>query len=64
MAAMSAQGPVVRVKAQPDIYTLLLIVGILCLAVTIGVVLHNLMTAYGLTFVDIITGQVKGHLPV
>ena len=64
MAAMSMQGPVVRVKPQPDIYTLLLILAILFLAVTIGIVLHDLMTTYGMTFGEIFTGKAKGQLPI
>ena len=49
------QGPVIPVKAQPNIYTLLLIIAILILAVTIGFVLHNLMSAdrYGQTLEQI-----------
>ena len=54
MTQISSQGPVVQVKPQPDIYTVILIVGVLALAVTIGIVMYNLMAAppngYGLTF--------------
>jgi len=51
-------GPVVQVKPQPDVYTVLLIVVIILLAVTIGIVLHNLMApvesgGYGLGFGDL-----------
>jgi len=51
------QGPVVRVKPQPNIYTLLLIVGILILGFTIGAVIWNLTACYGLTFGQLFTGQ-------
>jgi|GEM_PF-1296264 len=49
------QGPVVPVKPQPDIYTLLTLITFLVLVVTIGIVLNNLMSpvvegGYGLTF--------------
>ncbi len=64
MAAMQLQGPVVRVKPRPDIYTLLLIVAILILAATIGIMLYDLMVTYGMSFVDIFTGQSKGGAPV
>jgi len=56
MTQLSAQqGPVVPVKPQANIYTLLLIVSILVLTVTIGIVLWKLMSSvdnggYGLQF--------------
>jgi hypothetical protein len=50
-------GPIVTTRPQADIYTVLLVVAAVCLAVTIGVVLYNLMsplpTGYGLTFGDL-----------
>jgi len=51
-------GPVVQVKAQPDVYTVLLVVVIILLTVTIGIVLHNLMSSvdsggYGLGLGDL-----------
>ena len=53
MAQMPPKGPVVHAKPQPDIYTLLMIIAILALALTMGLVLHNLMAAvpdgYGLS---------------
>jgi hypothetical protein len=50
--------PVVTTRPQADIYTVLLLVAIVCLAVTIGVVLYNLMSpvsagGYGLSFGDL-----------
>ncbi len=60
MSAMSPQVPVVRVKPQPDVYTVLLILAILLLGVTIGIVLHDLMATYGMTFQEIFTGKTKG----
>jgi len=57
MAAMSAQPPVVRVKPQQDIYTLLLILSVLALAAAIALVAHNLMTVYGMSFGQLFTGQ-------
>lgn len=53
----SGRSPVVKVKPQPNIYTLLLILAIIFLAVTVGMVMHNLMTAYGMTFTELFTGQ-------
>jgi hypothetical protein len=50
MAQMPSRGPIVTVKPQPNIYTLLIIVAVLMLGVGLGVVLHNLMVDYGLTF--------------
>ena len=54
---MLGQSPPVKVKPQPDIYTLLLIVAIIFLAVTVGMVMYNLMTTYGLTFTEMFTGR-------
>ncbi|KKL93693.1 hypothetical protein LCGC14_1872130 [marine sediment metagenome] len=52
-----SSGPVVKVKPQSNIYTLLLVVAIVCLAVTVGVVVNDLMSNYGLTFQELFTGQ-------
>ncbi len=58
MTAMtSGQSSLVETKPQPDIYTLLLIVAIIFLAVTVGMVMYNLMTTYGLTFAEMFTGR-------
>jgi len=52
MTQSPSQGPVVEVKPQPTVYTVLLVIAILALAVAIGVVLWKLMAAppsgYGL----------------
>lgn len=58
MGELSPGGPVVTTKPQPDVYTVLLVVVIICLVVTIAIVLHNLMSpvasgGYGLSFGDI-----------
>lgn len=53
----SSQSPVVKVKPQPGIYTLLLVLAIVFLAVTVGIVMHNLMTTYGMTFAELFTGR-------
>lgn len=54
MAHADTDAPVVAVKPQPDVYTVLLIVAILALGVSIGLVLYNLMSAppdgYGMSF--------------
>ena len=54
---MLGQSLVAKVKPQPNIYTLLLILAIIFLAVTVGIVMHNLMTAYDMTFVELFTGR-------
>ena len=57
MTQGASQGLVIRAKPQPTIYTLLIIVAILVLAVTLGFVLYNLLAAppngYGLSFGDL-----------
>lgn len=53
----SGQSPVGKFKPQPDIYTLLLILAIVFLAVTVGLVIYNLMTTYDMKFVELFTGQ-------
>ncbi len=66
MTQGASQGPVIRVKPQPTIYTLLIIVAILVLGVTLGFVLHNLLTAspdgYGLSFGELF-GPFKAPAP-
>ncbi len=56
MTQMSS-GSVIRVKPQPNIYTILLVVAILVVSVTLGLVLYKLMSplpnGYGLEFGDI-----------
>ncbi len=46
MTQVPSQGPVVQVKPQPDIYTLMLIVTIIALAVTVAIVLMNLLSPF------------------
>ncbi len=62
MAQIPSRSSLVEVKAQPNIYTIMLIVGILVLAVTIGLVLYNLRSpvildgqpgGYGMEFGDL-----------
>ena len=54
MTQLSVRPALVPVKPQPNVYTLLLIVAILALALTLGLVMYNLMapmpTGYGLDF--------------
>ncbi len=58
MAIMSSgQIPVVRVKPQPNIYTLLLILAIVFLAAAVGIVMYDLMTTYEMTFAELFTGR-------
>ena len=55
MAEAQPKQPIVSVKPQSDIYTLLVIVAILALAVAIGLTLYDLMSpeGYNMTFGDI-----------
>jgi len=66
MTQGASQGPVIRVKPQPTIYTLLMIVAIVVLAVTLGLVLHNLLAAppsgYGLSVGELF-GPFKAPAP-
>lgn len=50
MTATPPQGPVVRVKPQPTVYTLLLVLAILFLVIAAAVATRDLMTTYGLSF--------------
>lgn len=60
MAQPPSKGPIIQVKPQPGIYTVMLIVASAALAVTIGIVMYNLMSpvtaadgsagGYGLSF--------------
>jgi len=54
MTQVSPEQTVVTVKPQPDVYTVLLIIGILVLGVAVGLVLYTLLSqppgGYGLPF--------------
>lgn len=58
MTRASSEGPVIQLKPPSNIYTLLVIVAIIVLAVTLGYVFHNLLTpvdegGYGLKLGDL-----------
>ena len=55
MAELQSGQPVVSVKPQSDVFTVLVIVGILALGVAIGLTLYDLMSpgGYDMTFGDI-----------
>jgi len=55
--ATSLETPVVRVKPSSNVYTVLLIVAILVLAVATGAVVYDLMHNYGLSFAELFSGQ-------
>lgn len=55
MAQILSRSSLAEVKAQPNIYTIMLIVGILALAMTIGLVLYNLLSPV------ILDGQPGGY---
>ena len=60
MTMISPEGPVVRVKPQSNVYTVLLAVGVVVLAAAIGIVVHDLMTTYGLSFGQLFQSQKIG----
>jgi len=56
------QGPVVAVKPQANVYTVLLIIAILVMAFAAGTLIYDLTSSsgYGMSFGDIFSGQVAG----
>jgi len=60
MTMISPEGPVVRVKPQSNVYTVLLAVGVIVLAAAIGIVMHDLMTTYDLSFGQLFQSQKIG----
>ena len=65
MTEIPSHGPLVEVKPLPNVYTVLLLVATVALALAIGVVLYNLLSevpsgGYGLVFGLIFSG---GDLP-
>jgi len=54
------QGPVVAVKPQANIYTVLLIIAILAMAFAAGTLILDLTANYGMGFGDIFSGEVAG----
>ena len=60
MTMIPPEGPVVKVKPQSNVYTALLAVGVIVLAVAIGIVVHDLMTTYGLSFGQLFQSQKIG----
>ncbi len=57
----SHQQNIVSPKPQPNIYTVLLIVALLCMTLTVAVGLRHLMSAngYGLSFGDLFSSADK-----
>ncbi len=55
----NTNGLVVPVKAQPNVYTALLLVAIITLGVTLAICLKTLLVGYGLSFGDLF-GPLKG----
>ena len=43
MTQTPAQGPLIRIKPQPDVYTVMLVVAAVALAGTIALVMYDLM---------------------
>ncbi len=60
MTMIPPEGPVVRVKPQSNVYTVLLAVGAIVLATAIGIVVYDLMTTYGLSFGQLFQSQKIG----
>ena len=54
MTQLPTQSPVIQVKAQPNVYTVMLIVAILALGMAVGFVMYSLMAplpkGYGMEF--------------
>ncbi len=58
MTQLATQRSAIQAKAHPTVYTVLIIVAIIALAITIGIVLNNLMSpveknGYGIGFSDV-----------
>ena len=53
MTAMPPQGPVVKVKPQPNIYTLLLLVAILFVVAATVIATQDLMNTYDVQIGDL-----------
>ena len=62
MTHAPSQNPLIEVKSQPNVYTVLLIVAVVALGVTIAMVLYNLLAAggYGMSFGQVFTGEMPG----
>ena len=50
------QGPVVTVKPQANVYTVLLIIAILAMAAAVGVLMFDMTENYGMAIGDIFSG--------
>jgi hypothetical protein len=53
MTQTQPQGPVVPVKAEPNIYTVLLIIAVIGMAVAVGISLNDLLNNYHMAFGDL-----------
>ena len=60
MTMIPPEGPVVKIKPQSNVYTVLLAVGVVFLVVAIGIVVYDLMTTYGLSFGQLFQSQKIG----
>ena len=65
MTQVSTQAPVVQLKPQANIYTILIIIAALVLAVALGVMLYHLMAAppngYGMSLGQIFDPTYQGE---
>ena len=59
MTQTPTQGPVVPVKPQSNVYTVLLIIAAIVSIVAISISLHDLMVNYGLEFGDLFSTNLK-----
>jgi hypothetical protein len=50
---MQMNGPVVPVKPQANVYTVLIIIAILAMVAAVGTLMNDMMTNYGLAFGEI-----------
>ena len=58
-AQTSPQGPVVKVKPEPNIYTILLIIAIVASLAALIVMIWNLTVNYGMSFGEVFSGTVQ-----
>jgi len=63
MTHAPVQGPLIEVKPQPNVYTVLLIVAVVALGITVAVVLYNLLSAagYGMSLGQVFAGRMPGE---
>jgi hypothetical protein len=56
MSMTPHNAPVVQAKPQPDIYTMLLLLAVLSLALAIGALVYDMMSTYQMSLGEIFSG--------